>query len=103
MGATILNGAKIGKNCIIGANSLVKKASRLKSDNLPDDTTAVIVEILKENEVEILKALDLTIPINLKVGQIIDGYILEKSLIQNNRTWICEKNGKKICLKISTN
>ena len=31
-------------------------------DNLPDDTTAVVVEILEENQLEILKAQDLKIP-----------------------------------------
>ena len=82
-----------------GANSLVKKASKLCNDHLPDDTTAVVVEILEENQVEILKAQDLKIPEKLSVGDEIDGYILEKSLIQNNRTWQCSKKGKMYILK----
>ena len=83
----------------LGANALVKKASKKCEDNLPDDTTAVVVEILQENQIEKLKAQDLIIPKELKIGDDIDGYILEKSLIQNNRTWLCEKKGKQYVLK----
>ena len=82
-----------------GANSLVKKASKFCDDHLPDDTTAVVLEILEENQVEILKAQDLKIPDKLSLGDEIDGYILEKSLIQNNRTWQCSKKGKMYILK----
>jgi len=96
-----LNNEQIEEGISTGANALVKTASKLCDDNLPDDTTAVVVEILKENQVEILKALELPIPTTLKVNQEIDGYILEKSLIQNNRTWLCEKKGKKYVLKFA--
>ena len=96
-----LSDEKIETIISTGANSLVKTASKLCDDNLPDDTTAVVVEILQENQIEILKALVLPIPEILKVNQIIDGYILEKSLIQNNRTWLCEKKGKKYVLKFA--
>ncbi|MDC0933175.1 protein kinase [Arcobacteraceae bacterium] len=82
-----------------GATLLVKKASRLMDDHLPDDTTAVIVEILEENPIELLKKQVLAIPLSLTKGEEIDGYILQKSLIQNNRTWLCEKKGKKYVLK----
>jgi len=84
-----------------GANYLVKKVSSSVSDNLDDDTTAVVLEILQIDQLEKLKNLELPIPIELKVGQIIDGYTLEKSLIQNNRTWACSKNGKQYVLKFA--
>ena len=83
----------------LGANALVKKASKLCHDNLPDDTTAVVIDILEENQVEKLKAQELPIPTSLKQGDIIDGFTLKKSLIQNNRTWVCEKNRKEYILK----
>jgi len=83
----------------LGANALVRKASKKCDDNLPDDTTAVVVEILQENQIEKLKAQNLIIPQTLNIGDDIDGYILEKSLIQNNRTWLCEKKGKQYVLK----
>ena len=96
---SIMSEDRLEKGINTGANALVKKASSLTQDNLPDDTTAVIVEILEENPVEILKALELPIPQMLKVNQDIDGYILEKSLIQNNRTWLCNKKGKNYVIK----
>jgi len=87
------------QNINLGANFLVKKASKLSNDNLEDDTTAVVIEILQENQIEILKSLNLKIPENLEINDNIDGYILKKSLIQNNRTWLCSKKGKEYVLK----
>jgi len=84
-----------------GAHHLVKKASKKMDDDLPDDTTAVIVEILDINPVVQLKKLDLIIPEHLEVGMTIDGYALKKSLIQNNRTWLCEKRGQRYVVKFA--
>ncbi len=85
----------------LGANSLVKKASSLMEDNLPDDTTAVILQVQEVSLLEELKKQKLAIPTILKAGDEIDGYILEKSLIQNNRTWLCTKNKKQYVLKFA--
>jgi len=85
----------------LGSHSLVKKASKIVADNLPDDTTAVIIDILRANEFEILKQQKLEIPQTLKVDQNIDGYILEKSLIQNERTWLCSKKTKQYVIKFA--
>lgn len=92
---TLLNGLSHG------AHHLVKKASKKMNDNLPDDTTAIVIEILGINQVEQLKQQKLTIPKTLEVGMEIDGYILEKSLIQNNRTWLCSKKGQNYVLKFA--
>jgi serine/threonine protein phosphatase PrpC/tRNA A-37 threonylcarbamoyl transferase component Bud32 len=85
----------------LGASSLVKKASKLVEDNLPDDTTAVLLEISEANEIEKLKQQKLIIPESLKVAQVIDGYTLEKSLIQNHRTWLCSKKTKQYVVKFA--
>lgn len=100
---TVLENEKIEEllNLNLNANAIVKKASKIEKDNLPDDTTAVVIEILQENQVEILKRQELEIPKSLFVNQDIDGYILEKSLIQNGRTWLCSKKGKKYVLKFA--
>ncbi len=76
----------------------MKQASTLTDDHLPDDTTAVVLEILHADEVAILKQQKLEIPSSLKTGQVIDGYTLEKPLIQNERTWLATK--KTVCYKI---
>ena len=92
---------RLEKGINLGAHSLVKKASRLMEDNLPDDTTAVVLDILKANELEILKQQQVSIPQSLKKGEIVDGYTLEKSLIDNRRTWLCSKKTKQYVIKFA--
>jgi len=82
-----------------GAHYLVRKASRLMEENLPDDTTAVVVEINEIDQVSVLKQQLLPIPEKLTRGMKIDGYLLERPLIQNNRTWFCSKKGKNYVMK----
>ena len=48
-----------------------------------------------------MKSLNLEIPEKLKKGDIIDGYELTHSLIQNNRTWICIKNKQEYVIKFA--
>ncbi len=98
---SVMSEKEIEEKIPLGATLLVKRASALVDDNLPDDTTAVIIEILEENYIEILKKQNLIIPEKLSINQNIDGYILKKSLIQNNRTWRCEKKGKKYIIKFA--
>jgi serine/threonine protein kinase len=92
---------RLSKGLALGAHSLVRKASTLMEDNLPDDTTAVILEVLNADERELLKKQNLVIPQTLKTRQNIDGYILEKSLIQNDRTWVALKKTKRYVLKFA--
>jgi serine/threonine protein phosphatase PrpC/tRNA A-37 threonylcarbamoyl transferase component Bud32 len=99
---TLMENEALADSLPIGAHFLVKKASMIMEDNLPDDTTAVVVEILKADEVESMKRQKLIIPKSLKKGQIIDGYTLEKSLIQNERTWLVSKKTKSYVLKFPT-
>ena len=83
----------------MGASFLVKKASKLHNDNLPDDTTAVVLEIKEVDPRLRMKQSDLIVQEQYKVGEIIDGYTLLKPLIQNERTWLCEKRGFKYVMK----
>ena len=84
-----------------GAHFLVKQASKKMEDDLPDDTTAVIVDVLGIDQVAKLKEQKLIIPEKLEIGMLIDGYTLTKSLIQNNRTWLCSNKGKNYVLKFA--
>jgi len=84
-----------------GANFLVKKASKQEKDNLPDDTTSVVIDILDVDRIQELKQQNLIIPELLSEGMVIDGYKLDKSLIQNNRTWMCSKKGQSYVLKFA--
>jgi len=95
----ILDEASIQKYIPFGATKLVKYASKLTDDDLPDDTTAVVVEVLEENETIKLRNQNLEIPQTLKAGDNIDGYELIKPLIQNERTWLVHKKTKDYVLK----
>jgi len=97
----ILDEDSLKSNLFFGAHSLVKKASKLMKEDLPDDTTAIVIEIIKADDFIELKQQKLPISQNLKVGQTIDGYKLEKSLIQNNRTWLCSKRTKEYVIKFA--
>lgn len=83
----------------MGASFLVKKASKLHQDNLPDDTTAVVIEINEVDPRFRLKQSELIIQEHYKAGECIDGYTLIHALIQNERTWLCEKRGLKYVIK----
>jgi serine/threonine protein phosphatase PrpC len=85
----------------IGASFLVKKASKLYNDDLPDDTTAVVIEIKELDPRLKLKQSDLIIQEKYNVGEVIDGYKLIKPLIQNNRTWLCENKGVRYVIKFA--
>ncbi len=97
----ILSTEEIQKYIPFGATKLVKHASKKVDDDLPDDTTAVTIDVLKENETVYLRNQNLTIPEKLKPNQNIDGYILEKPLIQNERTWLATKKTKQYVLKFA--
>ncbi len=98
---TIIDDDKLSASISLGATSMVKDASKKMKDNLPDDTTAVVVDILGIDQIQQLKQQDLIIPQRLDAGMIIDSYRLEKSLIQNNRTWLCSNKGKEYVLKFA--
>jgi serine/threonine protein phosphatase PrpC len=97
----VLDDEVIKEQLKFGANFLVKSASDICQDNLPDDTTAVVLDILEENQKIKLKKQDLKIQKNLKIGSIIDGYELLKPLIQNEKTWLVQKKGVKYVMKFA--
>ena len=91
----------LSKHLVNGAYNIIKKASSLVEENLPDDTTAVILEINEIDQIQKFKDLPLDIPVKLQRGDVIDGYKLTLSLIQNDRTWVCEKNSKEYVIKFA--
>jgi len=95
----ILDSDEILKNISFGANFLVKLASEKVNHILPDDTTAIVLEINEIDEIIKLKQQNLTIPKTLQKDNLIDGYLLQKSLSENDRTWLCEKDHKEVILK----
>ncbi len=95
----VLDENEIKRLVELGAYNLVKAASKKTNDNLPDDTSAIVIKIEDLAPINRLKKLDLEISESLKKEQIIDGYKLIKPLIQNNRTWLVEKKNQKYIMK----
>ena len=85
----------------MGASFLVKKASKLNKDELPDDTTAIVLEIKELDPRLKLKQSNLIVEEEYKVGEVVDGYELIKPLIQNNRTWLCTNKGVQYVIKFA--
>lgn len=54
MGATILDGAKIGKHVIIGANSLVSQNKEIPDNSLVFGSPAKVIRTLSDEEIEFL-------------------------------------------------
>ncbi len=96
-----LSPEELAEGIKVGASFLVKKASKKYNDDLPDDTTAVVIEIKELDPRLKLKQTDLIIQEQYKKGEEIDGYRLIKPLIQNNRTWLCEKKGVQYVIKFA--
>ncbi len=95
----VLDEEEISERLKLDASSLIKYASKKVEDNLPDDTSAVVIEIKEIDKRIELKRQKLPIPTSLKKEQIIDGYRLIRPLIQNERTWLAEQKGKKYVIK----
>ncbi len=97
--STLLDEEEIAQKIHLGAAYLVKYASKKANDDLPDDTSAVTIETKELDQRIKLKRQDLPIPNTLKEAQNIDGYLLQKPLAQNERTWLATQKGKKYVLK----
>ena len=98
---TELSQEELADGMHMGASFLVKKASKKHGDKLPDDTTAVVLEIKELDPRLKLKQTKLIIEEKYKVGEVVDGYKLVKPLIQNNRTWLCVNKGVKYVIKFA--
>ncbi len=96
-----LSPEELAEGIKVGASFLVKKASKKHNDDLPDDTTAVVIEVKELDPRLKLKQTELIIQEQYKKGEEIDGYRLIKPLIQNNRTWLCEKKGVQYVIKFA--
>ena len=97
----VLEEEMLTKGIPLGATSLVKRASKAVDDNLPDDTTAVVIDVKEADQVGILKQANLPIAKKLKKGEVYDGYTLLSPLVQNERTWLCEQKGRQYVIKFA--
>ncbi len=96
-----LSEAELIEGIGLGASHLVKQVSHKHQDNLPDDTTAIVLDIRELDPRRALKQADLTIQDTYTKGETIDGYRLIRPLIQNHRTWLVEKRGVHYVMKFA--
>jgi serine/threonine protein phosphatase PrpC len=97
-----LNDIELIEKIPLMATGIVKYVNTKLHENLIDDTSAIVIRVLEDSEIEKRKAEKLPILEELKTGDEVDGFILKKSLIQNNRTWLAENRGKNYILKFPT-
>ena len=55
MGATLLNGANVGRNCLVGANSLLTEGKAYPDNSLIIGAPARVVRELKDSEIAQLR------------------------------------------------
>lgn len=91
----------IEEHIMQGAYGLVKLASKLCDNDLPDDTTAAVLEVRAIPMTCTLKKQNLIIAEKYRAGEVIDGYRLIEPLIQNQRTWCVEKKGIHYVMKFA--
>ena len=56
IGSTILNGARIGRNCIIGAHSLIPEGKEIPDNSLVMGAPGKVVKQLTQEQVALIKA-----------------------------------------------
>lgn len=83
------------------ASFLVKLASKKHNDNLPDDTTAIVLKVKELDEKINFKRKKLTIKERYKKGEIIDGYELIKPLANHQRIWLVTKKNQNYVMKFA--
>jgi serine/threonine protein phosphatase PrpC len=98
-----LSNDKLISGIDLGAKAMVKQALKLQDNGqLPDDTSAVVVNIQGINlKTKSLDVVSLINPDKLEVNQVIDGYTLLEPLIQNQRTWKVKKSGNCYVMKFA--
>ena len=83
------------------ASALVRKASKRHNDNLPDDTTALVIKIDELDPRVEYKQKPLKVADRYKKGNVIDGYKLIKPLAQHHRVWLSSKRGQSYVIKFA--
>lgn len=55
IGCVILNGAKVGKNCIIGANSFIPEGTEIPDNSLVYGSPAKVIRQVEERHIEMIR------------------------------------------------
>ena len=83
----------------LGAHAIVGNALSMADGDLPDDTSAVTIEIRGSDMKAKMRSAELPIPKTISAGDIVDGYRTISHMTKNDRVWLCEKGGKRYIMK----
>lgn len=83
------------------ARSIVLAAHRRAKNETRDDMSALVLDIQQTGKLHAMTARALTIPLNLKKGDLIDGYELLRSFHGTSRVWLAEKDGMRVVMKFA--
>lgn len=85
-----------------GARGLVAIARERTTPETLDDITAVVLEVQELGPAASAAPVALPIPVQLKVGDQVDGYTLRRSFRASDRIWLAAKAGKSFVLKFAS-
>jgi serine/threonine protein kinase len=83
------------------ARSLVSEAREQATEETSDDLSAIVIDIKRTGKLRAEKALPLEVPSRLLKGEVIDGFVLERSFQQSDRVWLATRDGQRFTLKFS--
>ena len=83
------------------ARAIVSSAKEHAQGELPDDMSAVVVDIAETGKLRAESELPLDIPAALRKGDVIDGFTLVKSFQLSDRVWLATRDGQRFTLKFA--
>ncbi len=92
---------KINKG--LSAKVIVESVTKEHKDHDRDDASLQIFTLTAFDERSAAKKLELIIPDTLKAGDVIDGYTLEKPMMEHGRIWKVSKEDEHLVIKFPMN
>jgi serine/threonine protein phosphatase PrpC len=83
------------------ARSLVSEAREQATEETSDDLSAIVIDIKRTGRLRAEKALPLEVPSRLHKGEVVDGFVLERSFQQSDRVWLAARDGQRFTLKFA--
>lgn len=85
----------------VGARSVIAEARQKVTPETLDDMSAVIIDLQEIAKAKNSHQSQLEVPGPLHRGDVFEGYKLDETLQQNDRTWIATRAGRRVVLKFA--
>jgi serine/threonine protein phosphatase PrpC len=83
------------------ARAIVQHARELATDETLDDASAIVIDIAKTGRLRAVSQHPLSIPDNLRKGDVIDGYELVRPFQHSDRVWLATKEDRRWTIKFA--